>query len=159
MPNGIAIGVVHVEVGSYEARNDEQGRGDGGLERESSAVVADFAKSPEQHQRKPDVERREQANPERILGVPHVIRPTDEIAAGGELPTNVRNPKNTCGDRAYSLTREKQRIRKPNADERKDDGDVAQVQQIGPAPHAEIRGKPDEHPREAEPAQYWKWVR
>ena len=56
MGERIREGVIHVEAGVGEARSDEAGKGNRGLQDPAAAVVASVPDGPEQEQRHPDVE-------------------------------------------------------------------------------------------------------
>src|SRR5271169_5962606 len=101
--DGIAVCVVHIDLRRQETGYDKQNGGDCGLQPQSALVVADSTQGPKQDQRQSDVKGREQAYPEWITHVPHVIRPTDEIPSRREPPANVQDPKKTWGQRSDRL--------------------------------------------------------
>lgn len=56
MGEWIREGVIHVEAGVGEARSDEAGKGNSGLQEPTAAVVTCVPHGPEQEQRHPDME-------------------------------------------------------------------------------------------------------
>jgi hypothetical protein len=77
MEEGIFQGEIEILVGDDDARGDEDGDEDRGLQFPAATIVAEEADRPEQDEGQDDVEKREEAGPERSAAVEKVFGATD----------------------------------------------------------------------------------
>src|SRR5580693_2728715 len=73
MEEGIFQGEIEILVGDDDARGDEDGDEDRGLQFPAATIVAEEADRPEQDEGQDDVEKREEAGPERSAAVEKVF--------------------------------------------------------------------------------------
>jgi len=158
MKERIVIDIVHIEARGQKPRGDEKCSGDGGLQCESATVVSNFAHGPEKRQGKSKVKAGKQADPDWHARVPHVFGTADEKTSGNEAPPNVNGPQESRCQRTDGLAGNQQGTSPPQTRATKNYGDVAQMQQIGPAPESNIGGQPDNRPKQRDPAKYREGV-
>lgn len=77
MEEGIFHGEIEILVGDDDARGDEDGDEDGGLQFPAATIVAEAADRPEQDEGQDDVEKREEAGPERSAALEKVFGAAD----------------------------------------------------------------------------------
>src|SRR5437879_805639 len=154
MKERILIDIVHIESRGQKPRGDKESRGNRRLQCESAAVVSNFAHGPEQRQGKSEVKAGEQPDPDRYARVPHILGSADEKSSGDEAPADVDGPKNSRRQRADRLAGNQQGTSPPQTRATKNYGDIAQMQQIGPAPKSNVGGQPHHRPKQPNPAKH-----
>lgn len=98
MKERIAEGIVDVFGRIGEARGNYRGGDDSTLQRESAAVISRAFERPHKKKRPDDMEERQQANPQRVVGIPHVFSAADQIVACDEAPCGVKIPQHIGED-------------------------------------------------------------
>src|SRR5260370_41039916 len=129
-----------------EGGADKKPRRDCRLQCQGTTVVPYFAYGPKQRQGETDVKAGKEPSPKRYPGIPHVIRSADQKSSGDEPPANVSGPKDPSSQRADGLTGHKQGASPPQTCAGKNNCDIAQVQQIVPAPKSDVGRKPSQRP-------------
>lgn len=99
------------------------------------------------------METRQQANPQRVIGIPHVLRSTYQVVTESEPPEHIQTPSNPNERREERLARNQERLPQPEPQASNDHADVAEVQHILPAPVPGIEREPCEQPKECGPAR------
>lgn len=152
-PRAIAEGSAEYKVDVRrrigETRSDHGDGSDGGLQRDTAALVSGLAEGPEKQNRPYDVEQREKTHPQRVMCVPHVFGAAEQIVAREKARRGVNVPQQIRDHGGDGLAGKEQRVapEKPGASE--DHGDVAKVEKVRKAPIAPIDGHPNSEPNEA----------
>src|SRR6266436_8873588 len=147
MKERVLIHIVHIEARGQEPRGDEKCRSNGGLQGESAAVVPNLAYGPEEGQGKSEVKTGEKPDPNRYTRIPHIFGSANQRMSRHESPANVGGPKNSRRQRANRLAGNQQRTSPPQTRATKNYSDIAQMQQIGPAPESNVSGQPHHGPQ------------
>jgi hypothetical protein len=153
MQEGIFDGEIEILLGGDEARGDQDGQQDGGLQFPAAAIVAEAGERPEQDKGQDDVEKREQASPERSGGVEEIFGAADQVVAEEKSSGHVEGPHQVNKYRGDGLAGNQQRVVGEQADAGEDYGDVAEMQEIREAPGVPVGSEPDREPQQRDPAE------
>jgi hypothetical protein len=130
--------------GEEEVSDEHQRPGDERPTGESAAIVAEARDHEEEHERKPAVKEGEAAQKERARGVEHVIRHADGAHAD-EVRGEVHAPDGLDGDDADGGHAGEEGVLEPDCGEREEEGDVAEVEEIGGAVLLPVNRHEDSH--------------
>src|SRR2546425_10867213 len=113
---------------------------DADLQGEPTTIVPDATERPDEEHGPNHVEEGQQPHGERDLLAPHVLRATDQMLAREQAPADVEVPHQVDHDGRDGLARKEERAAEPESCAGQDDGDVAEVKEVGPAPDRGVSG-------------------
>jgi len=150
---GIGEGVIEIVGGAAGAGGEKRDGGDEALEAERAAVVSGAGKGPEQDDGKNDVEEGDEAEPERVLGVEHVISAAKQSAAEEDVAEHVQGPEKADEEDGEGRAGNEENVAEGEAKAAENERHIAKVEEVLGAPGAPVDGKPEEKEERGENAR------